>query len=127
MQMLAGGLLLGIAGLAYGEADDVDLGAVSGDTMLAFVYLVLVGSLVGYTAYTWLLRNAPISLVGTYAYVNPVVAVLLGTLLLGEPLEARTLVGGGVILTAVILIVSARPADAPAASGRGAIAPTRAR
>ena len=127
MQMLAGGVLLGIAGLAYGEADDVDLGAVSGETMLAFVYLVLFGSLVGFTAYTWLLRNAPISLVGTYAYVNPVVAVLLGTLLLDEPLEARTLVAGAVILAAVVLIVSARPADVPVGRGRGAVAPTRAR
>lgn len=127
MQMLAGGVLLGVAGLVYGEADDVDLAAVSGETMLAFVYLVLVGSLIGFTAYTWLLRNAPTSLVGTYAYVNPVVAVLLGTLLLHEPLEARTLIGGGVILAAVVLIVSARPADAPVAPGRGAVAPTRAR
>ena len=126
MQMLAGGVLLGLAGLLRGEADEIDVAAISGETAVAWIYLVLVGSLVGFTAYVWLLRNAPISLVGTYAYVNPVVAVLLGTLFLDEALEARTIVGGAVILAAVILIVSARPVDAPAAR-RGAVAPTRAR
>jgi len=126
MQMLAGGVLLGIAGVLHGEVDEIDVAAISGETAVAWVYLVLVGSLVGFTAYVWLLRNAPISLVGTYAYVNPVVAVLLGTLFLDEALEARTIVGGAVILAAVILIVSARPVDAPA-SRRGAVAPTRAR
>ena len=124
LQMLAGGVLLALAGLVRGEANDVDPAGVSGETAAAFVYLVLVGSLVGFSAYVWLLRNAPTSLVGTYAYVNPVVAVLLGTLFLDEPLEARTLVGGGIILAAVVLIVSARPV---AAEERRAVAPTRAR
>jgi drug/metabolite transporter (DMT)-like permease len=125
LQMLAGGVLLALAGLARGEAADVDPAGVSGETALAFVYLVVIGSLVGFSAYVWLLRNAPTSLVGTYAYVNPVVAVLLGTLFLDEALEARTLVGGGIILAAVVLIVSARPVAA--AARRGAVAPTRAR
>ncbi len=125
MQMLAGGVLLGIAGLATGEASDVDVAAISGETALAWLYLVLVGSLVGFTAYVWLLRNAPISLVGTYAYVNPVVAVLLGTLFLDEALELRTIVGGAVILAAVVLIVSARPVAA--VTRRAAVVPTRAR
>ena len=126
MQMLAGGVLLGVAGLLTGEADEIDVSAISGETAAAWVYLVLVGSLVGFTAYVWLLRNAPISLVGTYAYVNPVVAVLLGTLFLDEALGARTLVGGAVILAAVVLIVSARPIDAPVTRG-GGVVPTRAR
>ncbi len=125
MQMLAGGVLLGIAGLATGEASDVDVAAISGETALAWLYLVLVGSLVGFTAYVWLLRNAPISLVGTYAYVNTVVAVLLGTLFLDEALELRTIVGGAVILAAVVLIVSARPVAA--VTRRAAVVPTRAR
>lgn len=126
MQMLAGGVMLGIVGLASGEGGEFDVAAISGETAVAWLYLVLVGSLVGFTAYVWLLRNAPISLVGTYAYVNPVVAVLLGTLFLDEALEARTVVAGAVIIAAVVLIVSARPVDAPVARS-GAVAPTRAR
>ena len=78
------------------------LGAVA-----AVAYLVVFGSLVAFTAYTWLLRNAPMSLVGTYAFVNPVVAVLLGTVFLGEPLTLRTLVAGSVIVAGVALIVAA--------------------
>ena len=126
LQMLAGGVLLGLAGLARGEAGQVDPGAVSGESVAALVYLIAFGSLVGFSAYVWLLRNAPTSLVGTYAYVNPIVAVALGTLVLGEPLDARVLLGGGAILAAVILIVSARPIAAPAAR-TGAVAPVRAR
>jgi drug/metabolite transporter (DMT)-like permease len=126
LQMLAGGVLLGLGGLVRGEAGDVDVGAISGESIAALAYLVLVGSLVGFTAYVWLLRNAPISLVGTYAYVNPVVAVALGTLVLGEPLDARVLVGGGAILAAVILIVSARPLAAPTRRP-ATVAPTSAR
>lgn len=126
LQMLAGGVLLGLAGLARGEAGQVDPAAVSGESVAALVYLIAFGSLVGFSAYAWLLRNAPMSLVGTYAYVNPVVAVALGTLLLGEPLDAWVLLGGGAILAAVILIVSARPIAAPAAR-TGAVAPVRAR
>ena len=126
LQMLVGGVLLGLAGLARGEAGQVDPAAVSGESVAALVYLIAFGSLVGFSAYAWLLRNAPMALVGTYAYVNPVVAVALGTLLLGEPLDARVLLGGGAILAAVILIVSARPIAAPAAR-TGAVAPARAR
>src|SRR5207247_3000684 len=90
MQMLVGGLLLGIAGLARGEAGQVNLSQVSPESLGGLFYLVLVGSLVGFTCYVWLLRNAPTSLVGTYAYVNPVVAVLLGLLFLSESLSWRT-------------------------------------
>ena len=126
LQMLAGGVLLGLSGLARGEAGEVDPAAISGESIAALAYLVLIGSLVGFSAYVWLLRNAPTSLVGTYAYVNPVVAVALGTVVLGEPLGARLFVGGGAILVAVILIVSARPLAAPDPRGT-AVAPTRAR
>jgi drug/metabolite transporter (DMT)-like permease len=84
---------------------------------------VVFGSIVAFTAYSWLLGTAPVSTVATYAYVNPVVAVLLGTLILGEPLGWKTVVGGAVILGAVALIVRAprlkaeprtRPAALPA-------------
>ena len=126
MQMLAGGVLLGLAGLARGEAGEVDPAAGSGEAGAARADRLALGSLGGVAAYGWLLRTAPTSLVGTYAYVNPVVAVALGALVLGEPLDARVLLGGGAILAAVILIVSARPIAAPAAR-TGAVAPSRAR
>ena len=76
-----------------GELGRVHPGAISLESWLGLAYLVVVGSLLGFTTYMWLLRAAPTSLVGTYAYVNPVVAVLLGTVLLGESLSWRTLVG----------------------------------
>jgi drug/metabolite transporter (DMT)-like permease len=72
------------------------------------IYLITFGSLVGFSAYVWLLRAAPLSLVSTYAYVNPVVAVILGAIFLGEAITLRTVVAGGIILAAVALIVIAR-------------------
>ena len=86
MQMLAAGLVLIVFASAKGEVGQVDVGAISLESWLGFAYLIVAGSLVAFTAYMWLLRNAPTSLVATYAYVNPVVAVLLGTVFLGEPL-----------------------------------------
>jgi drug/metabolite transporter (DMT)-like permease len=107
LQMLCGGLVLAVMGA--GQWSRVDLAAVSTRSALSLVYLILVGSVVAYTAYGWLLHNAPPTLVATYAYVNPVVAVLLGTLLADETLSARTLAGGAVIVVAVVLIVTAKP------------------
>lgn len=115
MEMLAGGVLLGLAGLAIGEGGDVHLSQISGESLLAFAYIIGIGSLVGFSAYIWLLGQAPLSLVGTYAYVNPVVAVLLGVVLLGEEVGWRLFVAGGAIVLAVGLIVSARPQPGPAA------------
>lgn len=112
MEMLAGGVLLCLGGLALGEANEIHPSTISGQSVLAFVYIVLIGSLVGFSAYSWLLGQAPLSLVGTYAYVNPVVAVLLGVTLLGEPLGWRLFVAGGAIVLAVGLIVGARPRGA---------------
>ena len=80
-----------------GETKDVDLGAISGRSWLALAYLVLMGSVVAFSAYVWLLHHAPISLVATYAYVNPVIAVLLGALILNEPITAAVVAGGAVI------------------------------
>jgi drug/metabolite transporter (DMT)-like permease len=105
MQMLAGGGLLVLVGAASGELADIHSPSLA--SVGAIAYLVVIGSLLAFSAYTWLLRNARTSLVGTYAFVNPVVAVLLGSLFLGEPLAARTLVAGALIVVAVALIVAA--------------------
>jgi drug/metabolite transporter (DMT)-like permease len=109
MQMLAGAALLAVVGVAKGEVGELSVGAVSTSSLLALVYLITLGSLVGFSAYIWLLKAAPTHLVGTYAYVNPVVAVLLGALWLGEPITLEILIGGAAIVVAVALIVSARP------------------
>jgi drug/metabolite transporter (DMT)-like permease len=109
MQMLAGAALLAVVGIGTGELGELDLGAASSSSWLALVYLITLGSLVGFSAYIWLLKVAPTHLVGTYAYVNPVVAVLLGSLWLGEPITPSILIGGAAIVVAVALIVSARP------------------
>ena len=79
----------------------------------ALAYLVVFGSIIGFTAYAWLLEHAPISLIATHTYVNPVVAVVLGSLVLGEPVTSSILIGGGIIIVAVLLVVSAerRPRD----------------
>jgi drug/metabolite transporter (DMT)-like permease len=103
MQMIAGGALLVPAGLVHGELADVQVP--SFESLAALAYLVVIGSLVGFTAYTWLLRHARTSLVGTYAFVNPVVAVLLGWAVLGEELTTRTVLAGAVIVAGVALIV----------------------
>jgi drug/metabolite transporter (DMT)-like permease len=100
-QMLFGGIVLVIAGAAAGE----HVGTPSAESAWAWAYLVVVGSLVAYTSYTWLLRNAPISKVSTYAYVNPVVAVVLGALILGEHVGAITIAGTAVIVASVAAIV----------------------
>jgi drug/metabolite transporter (DMT)-like permease len=81
---------------------------ISRTSWLAVLYLIVFGSLVGFSAYVWLLRSAPLSLVSTYAYVNPVVAVVLGAIFIGEALTLRVLVAGTIILAAVALIVVAR-------------------
>jgi drug/metabolite transporter (DMT)-like permease len=128
MQMLAGGLMLAVVAAVSGELGRVHPEAISLESWLGLAYLVVAGSLLGFTAYMWLLRAAPTSLVGTYAYVNPVVAVLLGTALLGEPLTWRTLVGGGIILGSVALIVrTPRRSPRPAAEPRPAAVAVRGR
>jgi drug/metabolite transporter (DMT)-like permease len=108
---LCGGVLLTVFSAASGEFRDARFSA---ESLAAVAYLVVVGTLIGFTAYVWLLRAAPISLVSTYAYVNPIVAVFLGWAILGEAVTARTLLAGAVIVTAVALIVSARPGPKPA-------------
>jgi drug/metabolite transporter (DMT)-like permease len=104
MEMLAGSLGLFIVGLAAGEAGSLSLAAVSARSLLGLAYLILIGSLVGFAAYTWLLRVAPTSTVATYALVNPIVAVILGSVLAQEVLSTRLLIAIPVVLSAVALI-----------------------
>jgi drug/metabolite transporter (DMT)-like permease len=126
MQMLAGGMILVVVSAAAGEISSVHPGRVSLESWLGLAYLIVAGSLVAFTTYMWLLRNAPTALVGTYAYVNPFVAVLLGTLILREPLGWRTLVGGGIVIAAVAMIVRApRPIQPRPVEARPAAVPAR--
>ncbi len=108
VEMIAGGLLFMAAAALTGQWADFDIAAVSSTSWLGIAYLVLVGSLVGYTTFSWIITVAPLSRVSTYAYVNPVVAVVLGSIILGETLTGRTVVAAGVITLAVVLIVTAR-------------------
>jgi drug/metabolite transporter (DMT)-like permease len=107
-QMVTGGLVLFAMALIAGEPARLDLPAVSVPSVLAFLYLLIVGSLLAFTVFGWMLRVAPLPLVTTYAYVNPVVAVILGVLILGEALDPRTVLAGAVIVIGVALIVTAR-------------------
>jgi len=114
MQMLSAGVFLGIAGLSTGEASDVSVDSFSAKPVIAVVYLALIGSIVAFSAYAWLLKNVRISIVATYAFVNPVVAVVLGTIFLSEPLGWTRIIAGAAIVVAVVLIVTARaPAEKP--------------
>jgi drug/metabolite transporter (DMT)-like permease len=108
MEMLAGGALLLVAGLLTGQAGQIRLDQVSPRSLLALGYLIVFGSLVGFSAYVWLLRVSTPARVSTYAFVNPVVAVFLGWTLAGESLTPRTLVAAAVIVTAVVLIVASQ-------------------
>jgi drug/metabolite transporter (DMT)-like permease len=126
-QMLAGGAVLALMAGATGEFRRFDPGVVSGDSIAAVAYLTVIGSLLAFTAYGWLLRVAPLPFIATYAYVNPVVAVILGAFVRHEPVDSRTLVAGAVIIAAVALIVTARGRmTAPAVRSSGAPIPVPA-
>lgn len=121
MEMAWGGVWLVLAGTVLGEWGTVDPSAFTSRSILAFLYLVVFGSLVGFTAYIWLLGVSTPARVSTYAYVNPVVAVLLGWALLGEPLNARILGAAAVIVAAVAVItMGKRPQAAPVAAAKSA-------
>ncbi|SCL15710.1 Permease of the drug/metabolite transporter (DMT) superfamily [Micromonospora rhizosphaerae] len=105
-EMLAGAVALAVVAVARGELRGFSPAEVTGRSWAALAYLMVAGSLVAFTAYVWLLHHAPISLVATYAYVNPAVAVALGALLAAEPVTARVLLGGAVIVAGVALVVS---------------------
>lgn len=108
LQMLFGAAALFIGAVVVGELNGFDPALISTRSIVALAYLVLIGSIVGFTTYVWLLRVAPLPMVATYAYVNPVVAFALAAVLLGEPIDIRTVVGGATIVFAVALIVTAR-------------------
>ncbi len=107
-QMLCGGALLLLAGIVTGELPRLHPGSISILSLASFVYLVIIGAVVGYTAYIWLLRHCEPAKVATYAYVNPIVAVLLGALFAGETLTMRTLIAAGLIIGSVALVITAQ-------------------
>jgi drug/metabolite transporter (DMT)-like permease len=111
-QMLTGGLVLLGMSVVSGELVGFRIEGVSTDSLIATLYLTVIGSLLAFTAYGWLLRVAPLPLIATYAYVNPVVAVGLGVLFRNEPLTPRTIVAAALIIGAVVAMVSGRPRDA---------------
>lgn len=111
-EMLCGGVMLMVVSAATGEFGRLHVEEVPAKGWLALAYLIVLGSLLGYTAYGYLLANAPLSLVGTYAYVNPVVAVLLGWAILAEPVTSIVLIGGALVVGGVVLVVNGERASA---------------
>jgi drug/metabolite transporter (DMT)-like permease len=108
IQMLSGALVLGAVSVATGELAGFDPSAVTSDSLVALAYLTLVGSLVAFTAYAWVLHHAPLPLIATYAFVNPVVAVILGSIVLNETITPLQVVAGSVIVVGVALIILSR-------------------
>lgn len=106
MQMLSGGMVLALVGILKGEWTTFNVANVSANSLFAVSYLIIFGSLIGFTAYSWLLKNAQPAMVATYAYVNPIIAVFLGWLIAGESFTAQMLVGAGIIVGSVVLITS---------------------
>ncbi|MCP2261680.1 Permease of the drug/metabolite transporter (DMT) superfamily [Streptoalloteichus tenebrarius] len=119
LQMTTAGVLLLLASVVVGEP--VDVGAWSGESLMGLLYLIGPGSAVAYVSLVWLLGKVPPSLASTYAYVNPVVAVVLGVAFLSEPVQAVSLLGAGLIISSVALVVRAerKPASSEKASSEG--------
>ena len=107
-QMLAGGVLLALTAAALGEFRNFRPWTVSRGAWLALLYLIVAGSIIGFTAYVWLIHHESPTKVGTYAYVNPVVAVLIGYFLAGEALDLRTILGTLCVLISVVVITTTR-------------------
>lgn len=106
MQMLTGGTALALVAWLHGEFNHLSLHGISTKSWVAFVYLILFGSLIGFSTFVWLIKHATPARVSTYAYVNPVVAVFLGWWIANEPVGPRTIAASVVIVTAVIIITS---------------------
>lgn len=115
-EMLTGSLALFLFSGLVGEWQGFHVAAVTTNSWLGLAYLITFGSLIGFVSYGWLLQNAPVSLVATYAYVNPLVAVFLGNLFLKEPLNPRTLLAAGIIIGSVVFINRAPKASQPRVS-----------
>jgi drug/metabolite transporter (DMT)-like permease len=122
--MFAGGLILLVLGALLGEK--VTIGQIGMTAWIAFAYLILIGSVLAYTTYVWLLRNQPAASVGTYAFVNPLIAVILGALFLNEAFTPRTVLAGVLILVAVVILNLAGRTSSPALSAAPPV-PTRGR
>jgi drug/metabolite transporter (DMT)-like permease len=115
MQSFAGGVILLIVALITGEFRELHVGAISVRSWLALVYLIVFGSGIGFSAYIYIIHKSTAARVSTYAFVNPVVALFLGWLIAGETITLRTVIAAAVILTAVILVITApHPTSAPA-------------
>jgi drug/metabolite transporter (DMT)-like permease len=114
LEMLCGGAGLLLVGTFTGQWNQFHLVAISLRSLSGLLYLIIFGSLIGFGAYTWLLRVAPTSLVSTYAYVNPLVAIFVGNLLASEPITPRVLLAAAIIIGAVVLITLTQPANAKA-------------
>lgn len=114
LQMLGGGAALAVVALLHGDFAQLDLARVTPRAWTAFAYLIGVGSLVGFSTFVWLMKHSTPARVATYAYVNPVVAVFLGWLILGEPITPRTLVASAIIIAAVAIITVQKSRSAPA-------------
>jgi len=112
MQSLCGGVTLVVVGFFTGEARSFHLAAVTGRSWVAVAYLVFFGSMMGFTAYVYILKKSTATRVATYAFVNPVVALLLGWLFAGEAIGLRTGLAAGVILGAVVLVITAPKREA---------------
>jgi drug/metabolite transporter (DMT)-like permease len=116
-QMLLGGAFLTLTAAALGEFHNFHPSTVSRAAWFALLYMIVAGSIIAFTAYVWLIHHESPTKVGTYAYVNPVIAVLLGYFLAGEPLGLRTILGAVFVLTSVVLITTMsapKPSPTPA-------------
>src|SRR6266436_6220101 len=125
MQCLAGGVSLWVAGILSGEVNALHLSAISARSWAAMAYLIVFGSMIGFTAYIYILKKSTATRVATYAFVNPVVALFLGWLFVGESITLRTIIAATVILTAVLLVITA-PHSAPLQAKRQVIEPAEA-
>ncbi len=126
LEMLAGGVLLLIAGLFTGETTRLDFAQISTNSLLAMFYLTIAGSIIAFTAYIWLLKRVPAARVATYTYVNPVIAVFLGWLILSEPLSPQIVVAAVIIVLAVVLITTQKTKREAAQIEPSPIRPTMA-
>jgi drug/metabolite transporter (DMT)-like permease len=127
LQMLTGAIVLGAAALVTGEYAIVRLDTVTPESLAALVYLTLIGSLLAFTAYAWVLRHAPLPLIATYAFVNPVVAVILGAAILDEAVTPLQIVAATVIVVGVALIILSRSRMAGGARNTRPVRPVPAR
>lgn len=111
MEMLGASVIFLLVGVVLGEPSRIDLVGITPIAWVSLAYLVIAGSIIAFAAYRWLLANASTSLIGTHAYVNPMVAVVLAWALLGERLTGRTLIAGVVVLVSIVLVITGRPGE----------------